>query len=98
MNNIPRINNYGQIPPMGGSPAGRDGGGLGSAGKTSKSPPGADKVEISFQAQLMGKIAMMPEVRSEKVDEVRQSLAMGTYDIEGKLSTAVERFIDDYVW
>ncbi len=67
-----------------------------------KTPPSVsskpDSVEISPTAQLLGKISTFPEIRQEKVEEIRAQLANGTYDIDGKLPEAIDSFLDDYEW
>ncbi len=99
MNNIKRINGYGELQSLSSTRP---------AGGNYKTPPAAnmpnssgtikaDKVEISEKAMYMSYIAALPEVRQEKVDAIRQQLAQGTYDINGKLSTALDRFMDEYV-
>ena len=55
-----------------------------------------DAVEISQIAMYLSKIAEMPDIRQEKVEEVRQALASGEYDIDGKLSMAVDEFMEEY--
>ncbi len=50
-----------------------------------------DQVEISERARFLSKIASMPDIRQEKVDQVKQQLTDGTYDINGKLSVAFDR-------
>lgn len=55
-----------------------------------------DQVEISPIARFLSAVATMPEIRVEKVEEMRQSLANGTYDIEGKFPTAVQNMLDEY--
>ena len=52
---------------------------------------GEDQVEISERARFLSKIAAMPDIRQEKVDMIRQQLAEGSYDIDGKLSTALDK-------
>jgi len=54
-----------------------------------------DEVEISSIARYMSEIAAMPAMRMEKVNEVREALADGTYDIEGRLSQAVDRMLEE---
>ena len=91
MNNINRIEGYQKLPPIGPSSGGkaRNGPSVSNAGKNE------DQVQISQAALFLSKIAQMPEIRAEKVEAVRQSLADGTYDIEGKLSVALEKFLDE---
>jgi len=94
MNDINRINNYGSLRAIG-QPQITDSQNPGSLKPTEEKP--ADQVEISPIALYMQQISQLPEVRTEKVEAVRKALADGSYDIEGKLPLAVERFLDDYV-
>ena len=91
MNNINRVEGYQKLPPIGPSPGGkpRNGPSMPQAGKSE------DQVQISQAALFLSKIAQMPEIRAEKVEAIRQSLADGTYDIDGKLSVALEKFLDE---
>ncbi len=57
-----------------------------------------DRVEISERARLLGQIASMPDIREEKVQEIRQQLADGSYDLEGKLSEALDRLLQEHNW
>ena len=64
-------------------------------------PPSAsksetDQVEISSVARYLQKIAMLPEIRAEKVEEVRQALSAGVYDVESKLPEALDKFLEEY--
>lgn len=54
-----------------------------------------DTVEISTIAQMLAKIRELPDVRHEKVNEVRQAIMSGTYDLSEKLDTAVEGLLED---
>jgi uncharacterized protein (DUF885 family) len=66
-----------------------------SQGSQDVSSPPADTVEISDAARYLGEIQKLPEVRQDKVDAARQSLATGTLDTPEKLDVAVGRLIDD---
>ena len=71
MNNIQGINNYGgpnAIPPTGSREAG-------AAPEPATPAEKADQVEISSVGRYLQKIAMLPDIRAEKVEEVRQGLA-----------------------
>ena len=92
MNNINHISGYGNIPPIrqaSGQAAPRQGPHPAAAGN------GADQVQISSIALFLNKIAELPDIRSGKVEEIRRALADGTYDIEGKLSIALDQFLDE---
>jgi len=45
--------------------------------------------------EVLGRIAEMPEVRKEKVLDVRQQLGTGEYDVTCRLDEALERILQD---
>ena len=93
MNNINGIG-YGKLPPINGQQ---------NRGKVARQPSAVaensreDKVQISEMARFLSKIAAMPDIRTEKVEQIKQALADGTYDIDGKLPHALDAFIKEYV-
>lgn len=52
-----------------------------------------DQVEISERARFLSMIAEMPDIRQDKVDKIKQQLAEGTYDINGKMSQAMDNML-----
>jgi len=44
--------------------------------------------------QVLRKIASLPEVRQEKVLDVRRQLTEGRYDLNGRLDVALDRFLE----
>ena len=93
VNNIRNISNYSPPPPVGHTSA------AGGSGPSRSSPPKAaassDQVEISPVAQFLSRIAEMPAIRAEKVEQIRQQLANGEYDVDGKMPQAMERFLEE---
>ena len=65
----------------------------------SASEPGssADEVTISPEADLLARISEMPEIRQERVDQIRAQIAEGHYDTSEKLDVAVDRLLDEMV-
>jgi len=68
------------------------------AGRT----PGGDELKISDAgskaaeaARLVDQIHHVPEVRQERVDQIRSQLAAGTYETQQKLDVALERLLDE---
>ncbi|MBN2378012.1 MAG: flagellar biosynthesis anti-sigma factor FlgM [Sedimentisphaerales bacterium] len=57
----------------------------------------ADQVEISNVARFLSKISQMPDIRAEKVEEIRQVIAQGNYDTDEKLSAALDNFLNEYL-
>lgn len=64
--------------------------------------PAADELSISDAgnqaaeaAGLAGRVKHLPEVRQERIDEIRTQIAAGTYETQQKLDLAVERLLDE---
>jgi flagellar biosynthesis anti-sigma factor FlgM len=55
----------------------------------------ADSAEISQAAQLLNKLALMPDVRQDRIDQIRAQLTAGTYGISAKLDAAIENMGPD---
>ena len=55
-----------------------------------------DQVEISPIAKYLSSIAAMPDIRTEKVERIRQALAEGSYDVNSRLDQALERLLDEH--
>jgi len=70
----------------------------GSSTPQAAAPPGAapDQVEISPIAQLLHKIAQLPDIRAEQVEQIRQQIAAGGYETPEKLSLALDRLLEEY--
>ena len=47
--------------------------------------------------QVLKKIASLPEVRKEKVLDVRRQLTEGEYDLNERLEVALDKVLDDLV-
>ena len=56
------------------------------------SPPG-DRLEISETAHLLSEILSMPDVRMEKIEEVRNLIESGKFDTDARLRGAVDAFL-----
>ena len=59
--------------------------------------PGAprDHVEISPLGQMLDGIGQLPEIRHEKVDEIRRQIAADSYETPEKLELALDRMLDE---
>ena len=55
----------------------------------------SDSVEFSKTAQLLSKLAELPDVRQELVDRVRSQIADGSYETDDKLDAALNGLIED---
>ena len=56
---------------------------------------GGDRLELSEAAQVAARMTDAAEVRHDRVAEIRQAIAAGTYETEGKLDAALDRFLDE---
>jgi len=55
-----------------------------------------DQVEISEVAQLLSKLAELPEVRTDKVEQVRAAIARGDYETPDKIEVVVDRILEEF--
>ena len=44
---------------------------------------------------MMSRIQEMPEIRQERVDQIRAEIAEGVYETDEKLDVAVSRLLDE---
>ena len=56
---------------------------------------GADKLELSEAGQIAARLAEIPDVRTDRVAEIRQAIADGTYESEEKLNAALDSLLDE---
>jgi len=54
-----------------------------------------DQLDISPEADLVSRVREMPDVRSDRVAELRAAIQAGTYETEAKLNLAVDRLFDE---
>jgi len=54
-----------------------------------------DEVAISDSAGFVDQVHTLPDIRADRVNDIRAALAQGTYDIDGRLDAAVERLLDE---
>ncbi len=69
-------------------------GGVKPGGAIPNSIP-VDRVEISQIARLISELSSLPEVRAEKIAQVRAQIEAGTYITPEKMDIAVERLLED---
>lgn len=56
---------------------------------------GADQLDISREAELISRVRDVPDIRTERVAEIRAAIEAGTYETDEKLDLAVERLLDE---
>lgn len=64
-------------------------------GQTVQAGAPRDQVEISPLGQMLDGISRLPEIRHEKVEEIRRQIAAGVYETPEKLEVALDRLIDE---
>jgi negative regulator of flagellin synthesis FlgM len=54
-----------------------------------------DQLDISEAGRIAAQLAEIPDIRSDRVAELRAAIASGTYETEARISQAVERLLDE---
>ena len=54
-----------------------------------------DELQISDVGRFVDQIHGLPEIRQDRVQDLRTALANGTYDIDSKLDLTVSRLLDE---
>ncbi len=54
-----------------------------------------DQVEISPLGQMLDGISRLPEIRHERVEEIRRQIVSGSYETPEKLELALDRLLDE---
>ncbi len=67
------------------------------AGQTVQAGVPRDHVEISPLGRMLEGIDRLPEIRHEKVEEIRRQIASGVYETPEKLELALDRLIDELI-
>jgi flagellar biosynthesis anti-sigma factor FlgM len=57
--------------------------------------PIRDEVEISSEAQLVDQVRQLPDIRQDRVDQVRAQIEAGAYETDEKLDIAIGRLLDE---
>lgn len=65
------------------------------AGQTVQAQAPRDQVEISPLGQMLDGIGDLPEIRHERVEEIRRQIAAGVYETPEKLEIALDRLFDE---
>lgn len=65
------------------------------AGSTVTAGSPRDQVEISPLGRMLDGISRLPEIRQERVDEIRGQILAGTYETPEKLEIALDRVLNE---
>lgn len=55
-----------------------------------------DTVEFSSEASLISQVHNLPEIRADRVSQLRAEIAAGIYETEDKLDAALDRLLDEF--
>ncbi len=56
---------------------------------------GADQLDISREADLVSRVRDLPDIRADRVAEIRAAIESGTYETPEKLDIALGRLLDE---
>jgi negative regulator of flagellin synthesis FlgM len=56
---------------------------------------GVDQLDISPEAEFVSRIRDVPDIRADRVAQVRQAIESGRYETPDKLDIAIERLLDE---
>jgi flagellar biosynthesis anti-sigma factor FlgM len=56
---------------------------------------GSDQVEISPHGQMMSVLKVMPDIRIDKINEVRAAIERGDYETDEKLDSTIDEMLRD---
>lgn len=54
-----------------------------------------DELTLSDTAQLVDRVRDLPDIRTERVAQIRAQIAAGTYENDAKLNGALEHLLDE---
>lgn len=58
-------------------------------------PAASDEVSLSSAAQFLDQVRELPDVRTDRVAALKQAITAGTYETEERLSSALDRLLDE---
>jgi negative regulator of flagellin synthesis FlgM len=56
----------------------------------------ADQLDISHEADLVSRTRDVPDIRADRVADIRAAIAAGEYETDDKLSVALDRLLDEF--
>lgn len=54
---------------------------------------GADQLDISHEANLVSQVRDLPDIRQDRVSEIRAAIESGVYETDEKLDIALDRLL-----
>ena len=68
---------------------------LGGAQQPVQAGAVTDTVDISETGRLLEMTAQLPDIRADRVEQLRTQIAQGSYETADKLDMALERLLDE---
>lgn len=56
---------------------------------------GSDQIDISPEAEFVSQVGDLPDIRADRVAEIRAQIEAGIYETDAKLDVAVGRLLDE---
>ena len=56
---------------------------------------GVDQLDISPEADLVSRVRELPDIRADRVAQIREQIQAGIYETPEKLDIALERLLDE---
>jgi len=56
---------------------------------------GVDQLDISPEADLVAQVHNLPDIREDRVAQIKAQIAAGTYETDAKLDVALSRLLDE---
>ena len=56
---------------------------------------GVDQLDISQEADLVAQVHNLPDIREDRVAQIKAQIAAGTYETEAKLDMALSNLLDE---
>jgi flagellar biosynthesis anti-sigma factor FlgM len=63
--------------------------------KLGQSEPKSDKVELSTHSKLVSKLSSVPNIRQDRVNQLKQEIESGKFDNDERLRGAVQKFLEE---
>ena len=54
-----------------------------------------DELSISTEGEFVSLASQLPDIRTERVNQIRDQIAQGVYDSDEKLNSALDRLLDE---
>ncbi len=55
----------------------------------------SDTLQISDSARIASQLSDIPAIRQDRVNSIRAAIADGSYETDAKMSTALDRLLDE---